>query len=167
MHTCLPPCRLLLPFDSRYQRSQPLNDSHKANVSLTHDYRTTVTNTRFLQTGQLCSYSYSAPIHVYLTTSINIQLTHGSHKTVANTKFHKKARLIRKSCQKRFLIGGPRATGGHRKYSCILEKFYKWSLLFKSAFLVSICYVIKYVIKHLLSKLINEPEVDFVMLYAS
>ena len=33
---------------------------------------------------------------------------------------------------------------------------------FKSAFLVSICYVIKYVIKQLLSKPINEPEVDFV-----
>ena len=35
--------------------------------------------------------------------------------------------------------------------------------LFTSAFLVSICYVIKHVMKHLLRKLINEPEVDFVM----
>ena len=30
--TSLPPCWLLLPFDSRSQRSQPLHDSHKANV---------------------------------------------------------------------------------------------------------------------------------------
>ena len=61
------------------------------------------------------------------------------------------------------IIGGPRATTAHQKYSCILETFYKLSLFFKSAFLVSICYVIKHVIKPLLSKLINEPEVDFVM----
>ena len=26
------------------------------------------------------------------------------------------------------IIGGPRATAGHRKYSGILEKFYQWPL---------------------------------------
>ena len=47
------------------------------------------------------------------------------------------------------LIGGPRATAGHRQYSSILEKFYQWPLFYsqhsRSAFLVSIrvsiCYV--------------------------
>ena len=29
---------------------------------------------------------------------------------------------------KNALIGGPRATAGHRKYSGILEKFYQWPL---------------------------------------
>ena len=49
------------------------------------------------------------------------------------------------------VIGGPRATAGHRKYSGTLEKFYWWPLFYsqhsRSAFLVSIrvsiCYVIK------------------------
>ena len=49
------------------------------------------------------------------------------------------------------IIGGLRATAGHRKYSGILEKFYQWPLFYsqhsRSAFLVSIrvsiCYVIK------------------------
>ena len=85
----------VIPFDSRLQRSQLLHDSHKAKVSLTHGYRTTVANTRFLQTGQ--PMSSSTPIHIYLTTSVNIRLTHGSRTTITNTE---KARLIRKSCQK-------------------------------------------------------------------
>ena len=38
--------------DSRSQRLQLPRDLHKAEISLTHAYRTTVANTRFLQTGQ-------------------------------------------------------------------------------------------------------------------
>ena len=98
VHTSMPPGWLPLPFDSRLQRSKLLHDPHKTNVSLTHGYRTTVANTRFLQTGN--PMSSSIPIHINLTTSINMRLTHGSRTTVANTRFHKKAWLMRKAVRK-------------------------------------------------------------------
>ena len=100
MHTSLPPCWLRLPFDSRLQRSQLLHDSHKANVSLTHGYRTTVANTRFLQPGQPRAILYSNSHLSDDLTSINIRLTHDSRTTVANTRVNKKARLIRKAVTK-------------------------------------------------------------------
>ena len=102
MHTSLPQCWLLLPFDSRSQRSQLLHDSHKANISLTHGYRTTVANTdSFKQANPM---SYCAPVHIYLTTSINIRLTHGSCKTVANTRFHKKGQAYQKKAVRKYLL---------------------------------------------------------------
>ena len=98
VHTSLPPCWLPSPFDAQLQRSQLLHDSHKANVSLTHGYRTTVANTRFLQTGQPHVILYS---NLHLSdTSINIRLTHSSRTTVTNTKFDKKGQAYQKSCQK-------------------------------------------------------------------
>ena len=83
VHTSLPPFWLPLTFDSRLHRSQLFHDSHKTNVTLTHGYRTTFANTRFLQTGQPHVSLYSNSHH--LTTSINIRLPHGSRTTVANT----------------------------------------------------------------------------------
>ena len=84
--------------DSRSQRLQLPRDLHKTKISLTHAYRTTVANTRLLQTGQPHVILYSNS-H-FLTTSINIRLTHGSRTTVANTRFHNKGQAYQKSCQK-------------------------------------------------------------------
>ena len=50
--------------------------------------------------------SYSALIHIHLTTSINIRLTHGSRKTVENTRFQKRPGLSRKAVRK-CLFGFP------------------------------------------------------------
>ena len=96
MHTSLSPCWLLLPFDSRLQRSQlqVLHDSHKANVSLSQIQDSS---------KQANPMSSSTPIHIYLMTSINIRLAHGSRTTVANTKFHKKGQVYQKKLSENVL----------------------------------------------------------------
>ena len=77
MHTSLPPCWLLLPFDCRLQRPQLPHHSHKTNE-------------------QANLMSSSTSVHIYLTTSTNIRLTHGSCTNVANTRFHKNGQAYQK-----------------------------------------------------------------------
>ena len=84
--------------DSRSQRLQLPRNLHKAKISLTHAYPTTVAIQD--SSKQANPMSSSIPIDIYLKTSNDTRLTHGSRTTVANTRFHKKGQTYQKSCQK-------------------------------------------------------------------
>ena len=81
----------------------------------------------------LCTMLQSARMSVmigHLCTKTQLQaLTFSGHVMLSSKQINgnkNAASTMNNNC-------GPRATAGHPKYSCILEKFYK------SAFLVSIC----------------------------
>ena len=97
VHTSLPPC-WLPTLDHKGHNYFTTPKSHKANVSLTHGYRTTVANTRFLQTGQphVIPYSnshLSDDFHQYTTDSL---LSYNRRKY----KIPQKGQAYQKSCQK-------------------------------------------------------------------
>ena len=93
VHMSLPPCWLLLSFDSRSGRGH----NYFTTPIRYHKLTVIVPLSQIQDSSKLANpMSSSASIYIYLTTSISIRLTHGSRKTVANTRFHKKGQAYQK-----------------------------------------------------------------------
>ena len=118
--TCIRPCRHVgcrhpLTLDNRG------HNHFTTPIKLTYHQLTVIVPLSQIQDSskQANSMSYSAPIHIYLTTSINIRLTHGSRKTVANTRFHKRPGLSEKAVRICLLASLSNPTQSKNKISYI------------------------------------------------